>query len=207
MGRAVADCAARHADIAVVATIGRSGPWPDEFDAVVDFSAPGAAAICARICADRRKPLVCGTTGLTHEDEAALREAGSRVAVVRDSNMSAGIHAIRRVLPELARALTGFDCTIVEAHHRAKRDAPSGTARLLARALPCEPPMLSIRAGDIPGEHRVYFAGAGEEIEITHRAFSRAVFAEGALRAVRFALRAAPGLYSMQDVLESGAGG
>ncbi len=195
-------------------------------DVLVDFSAPSASRGWASACARRRVPLVVGTTGLDASGRRAMAEAARRVAVVFAPNMSVGVNALLRALPELVRLLgPAYDLEIVESHHRLKKDAPSGTALALAealaeaagidlareavygrRGLTGERPrrqigVHAVRGGDIVGEHRILFAGPGEAIEVTHRAHSRETFAAGALRAARFVAGARPGLYSMVDVL------
>ncbi len=200
-----------------------------DVDVLVDFSAVSAARGWASACARLRVPFVIGTTGLDAASKKAVTSAARRVAVVSAPNMSVGINALLRALPELVRLLgTGYDIEIVEAHHRLKRDAPSGTALALAEAVAraagvdlereavygrrglsgVRPDrqigLHAVRAGDIVGDHRVLFAGPGESIEVTHRAHSRETFAKGALRAARFAASARPGLYTMVDVLRRG---
>ncbi|MDQ3791352.1 MAG: 4-hydroxy-tetrahydrodipicolinate reductase, partial [Actinomycetota bacterium] len=171
------------------------------------------------------RPAVIGTTGLSDEQLSRVEEAAKNVPIVLAPNMSVGVNLVREMVRELAEKLgTGYDVEIVEAHHRNKVDAPSGTALLLARAAaegrrknledlavygregrsPREEGEIGIhalRGGAVVGEHRVIFLGAGEEVEVTHRALSRRTFANGALRAARFVAGARPGLYSMRDVL------
>lgn len=198
-------------------------------DVLVDFSLPAATVRRLRECAVRRVPMVIGTTGLDARSLRAMRRAARRIAVVQAPNMSVGVNALLQVLPRLARLLgPDYDLEIVEAHHRLKRDAPSGTALALAEAAAralgrdvsrdavygrrgdaCERPrgavgIHAVRAGDIAGEHRVLFGGPGETVEVIHRAGSRQTFARGALRAARFAASARPGLYGMADVLGAG---
>jgi 4-hydroxy-tetrahydrodipicolinate reductase len=198
-------------------------------DVLVDFSAVSAARGWAAACSRLRIPFVIGTTGLDAAARKAVKAAARRVAVVSAPNMSVGVNALLRALPELVRLLgPAYDLEIVEAHHRLKRDAPSGTALALAEAVAraagvdlgreavygrrgltgVRPDrqigLHAVRAGDIVGDHRVLFAGPGESIEVTHRAHSRETFATGALRAARFAAGARPGLYSMVDVLRHG---
>jgi len=191
----------------------------------VDFSAAIAVAAHARACAAAGVPLLIGTTGLDADCQAAVHQAAKDVAVLLAPNTSVGVG----VLAELARMAgaalpASFDVEIHEAHHRTKRDAPSGTAlklgeiiaqargRTLAEvavydrhgAQPGAPGSIGfsvVRAGDIVGEHTVVFAGAGERLEITHRASDRDVFARGALLAAEWLAGRSPGLYSMRDVL------
>ena len=189
-----------------------------QIDVLIDFSAPEATVDHASACASAGVPMVCGTTGLDAAQMAVLRAAAERVAVFHAANMSPGVNAALAVLPALVRALQGYDVEIVEAHHRHKADAPSGTALALARAMAeasggdldgrvrhgregasrreaDEIGIHAIRAGGNPGEHTVILASEGEELRLSHRAFSRAAYAEGALRAARLIVGQPPGWY------------
>jgi 4-hydroxy-tetrahydrodipicolinate reductase len=195
-------------------------------DAVIDFSLPEPTLALLPRCVASGVPLVVGTTGFDSEGLAAIEAAATEVPVVFAPNMSVGVNVTLGLLSLTARALgEDWDVEVVEAHHRAKVDAPSGTALKMGEVVaeawdksldavavygrerrggPRPSGVIgfsSIRAGDIVGEHTVLFAGRGERIEITHRAASRDNFAEGALRAVRFLPGRRPGLYDMQDVL------
>jgi len=187
-------------------------------DVLIDFSVPEGAVDHAAASASANVPVVCGTTGLDTAQMAALRAAARRVAVFHAANMSLGVNAVLAVLPVLVRALQGYDIEIAEAHHRHKADAPSGTAIAMARAAadasgggfaerakygregasrrePEEIGIHAIRAGGNPGEHRVILSSEGEEVCLSHRAFSRASYAEGALRAARLIVDQPPGWY------------
>ncbi len=192
---------------------------------VIDFSSPTATATVVRGAAELGLACVVGTTGLGDDARAAIDEVSSRVAVVAAPNMSLGVQVLAHLLGEALRLLgSDFDVEIVEAHHREKKDAPSGTALRLAdvvtraRDLTAqdlkhgrhgasakrerrEVGMHAVRGGDIVGDHTVILAGDGERIEITHRATSRAVFAAGALRAARWVVGRPAGMYTMADVL------
>jgi 4-hydroxy-tetrahydrodipicolinate reductase len=214
------------ADIGELCGWGRSGVVatedpPDEAEALIEFTVPGATVEHLAY----GKPVVIGTTGLSEEQLARVEEAAMSVPIVLAPNMSVGVSLVREVVRELSGKLgTDYDIEIVEAHHRNKVDAPSGTALLLARAAaegrkndldevavygregraPREEGEIGIhalRGGAVVGEHRVIFYSDGEEVEIAHRALSRRTFATGALRAARFVAGAEPGLYSMRDVL------
>jgi 4-hydroxy-tetrahydrodipicolinate reductase len=192
----------------------------------IDFSLPQAVAAHAEACADAGVPLLVGTTGLDAQSLSRLEACTRRIAVVLAPNTSVGVNVMINLAARAARALdAGFDVEIHEAHHRMKRDAPSGTALALGAAVaeargtslaavgvyaregnigPRPPAAIGfsvVRAGDIVGEHTVLFAGEGERIEITHRAGDRMGFARGALRAARWLIGRAPGLYRMSDVL------
>ena len=194
-------------------------------EVVIDFTSPQASVAHARLCAERGVPLVIGTTGLSEEDQAAIAEAARRVALVLAPNTSVGVNVVFQVAAQLARALgDGYDVDILEAHHRMKKDAPSGTALKLAEvvagalgrgpedftlaragqvgARPArEIGLQALRGGDVVGEHTVYFFGEGERVELTHRATSRDQFARGAVRAARWLVGRPAGLYDMRDVL------
>jgi 4-hydroxy-tetrahydrodipicolinate reductase len=214
------------ADVGELSGWGRSGVLatqdpPDDVEVLIEFTVPDATVEHLAYA----RPVVIGTTGLSEEQLARVEEAAKSVPIVLAPNMSVGVNLLREVVRELSGKLgTGYDVEIVEAHHRNKVDAPSGTALLLARAAaegrgrnldevavfgregraPREEGEIGIhalRGGAVVGEHRVVFYSDGEEIEIAHRALSRRTFAAGALRAARFTAGAEPGLYSMRDVL------
>lgn len=192
-------------------------------DVVLDFSLPQAFAEVVKACEDLSKPLVTGTTGIESKD-VLLAPLARRVAVVSAANMSVGINSLLRLCEGIAADIGGrSDIEIVEAHHRTKKDVPSGTALEMARIMGSragkrvvlgrtggagaradEIVIHSLRVGDVPGTHTVVFSLKGETLEITHTAQSRECFAAGALRAARFVAGARPGLYSMLDVLASG---
>ncbi|HET8708543.1 MAG TPA: 4-hydroxy-tetrahydrodipicolinate reductase [Pseudomonadales bacterium] len=199
----------------------------DKFDVVIDFSAPAATEQHVAICLQHGKKIVVGTTGLTAEQKANLQKAAQNIAVVFSPNYSVGVNVSLKLL-ELAAKTFGdtVDIEIVEAHHRHKVDAPSGTAlrmgEVVADALgrnlkevavygreghtgPRERQTIgfeTIRGGDIVGEHTVMFIGEGERVEVTHIATSRMNFANGAVRAALWVATQAKGLFDMQDVLD-----
>ncbi|MCC6315966.1 MAG: 4-hydroxy-tetrahydrodipicolinate reductase [Thermomicrobiales bacterium] len=187
-------------------------------EALIDFSLPEAVVAHARLCAEYEIPLVCGVTGLTPEQDAALRAAAARTPVYVARNMSVGVGALLAILPDLARLLPGYDIEIVETHHRRKQDAPSGTALALAEALAGPEPdlifgrqgiaprrageigMHAVRGGGNPGEHTIVFSGEGDEVRVSHRAFGRRAYADGALRAAAWLIGQRPGLYGPADL-------
>ena len=215
----------RGADLGELCGAGRSGVAateapPDDAGVLVEFTTPEATV--EHLSYDL--PHVIGTTGLSDEQLAQVEEAAKSVPVVLAPNMSVGVNLLRGVVRDLAAKLEGYDIEVVEAHHRNKKDAPSGTALFLARAAaegressledvavhgregyaPREPGEIGIhalRGGAVVGEHRLVFYSDGEEVEVVHRALSRRTFADGALRAARFAANVEPGLYGMADVL------
>lgn len=174
------------------------------FDVAVDFSLPDAFDAVLASCVARKAGFVSGTTGLHDAQRIAVEEAGRVVPVLWASNFSFGVAVLADAVERAARALPGWDCDIVEAHHAGKRDAPSGTALTLGAAVAgggATPRYASLRAGDIVGEHTVQFTGRGERLEFIHRASSRDVFAHGALQAAQWLAGRAPGQYRMADLL------
>jgi len=195
-------------------------------DVVIDFTSHVGVPATIEIVSKAKKALVVGTTGLTRDEQAALDRAAKQVPIVYAPNMSVGVNLLFQLVGQVAKTLgDAYDVEIVEAHHNQKKDAPSGTARRLAENIAAalgrdlardgvygregivgargsnEIGIHAVRAGDIVGEHTVIFAGPSERIELTHRAHSRDVFARGALRAAKWVVGKAPGLYSMLDVL------
>ena len=193
---------------------------------LIDFTSPEATLEHVRACADHHRPIVVGTTGFSKEEVEEVRKYTDKISCVLAPNMSIGVNLSFKILAEVAQALgDDYDVEIVEAHHRMKKDAPSGTAMKMAQVLSTalnrnldevgvfarkgiigersrkEIGVQTVRAGDIVGEHTVYFAGKGERIEITHRAHSRDTFAAGAVRAALWVSAKKSGMYDMQDVL------
>ena len=143
-----------------------------------------------------------GTTGLGDDARDALHLAATRVPVLWEPNMSLGVHVLTELVRRASTVLAEWDAEIVETHHRAKVDAPSGTALRLAESTGrARVGMHALRGGDVVGDHAVHFLGGGERIELTHRATSRDVFAHGALRAARWIVGRPPGRYALRDVL------
>jgi len=177
-------------------------------DVLVDFTLPDAVEEHLNYVAKYKKALVLGTTGLSEAQKGKVEEVSRVVPVVFTPNMSIGVNVLFSILPEIASRLgPEYSVEIVEAHHKAKKDAPSGTARKMAevitRVTKKEIPAHSIRMGDIFGDHTVIFCGNSERIEIKHQAHSRDLFAVGALKAAKWVSQKPAGLYSMQDVLNS----
>jgi 4-hydroxy-tetrahydrodipicolinate reductase len=195
-------------------------------DVYIDFTAPEAAAPHVVAAAERGAAAVIGTTGLSVEARAAIMHAGARIPIVVAPNFSLGVNLVCGLVEQAARVLGGgFDMEVVEVHHRAKRDAPSGTAIAIAEAMARgrgldyararkyaragdvgprtddEIGVVALRGGDVVGDHTAHFLGPGERVEISHRAASRAVFARGAVRAATWVVGQPPGVYSMRDVL------
>lgn len=203
-----------------------SPEWAERADVMIDFSAP--AGLMQRLPEALRMncALLVGTTGLTDNEKSALAQAARKVPVLVAPNMSIGVNLLFKVAAQVAAALgEEYDIEIVEAHHRFKKDAPSGTALRLAESIagatgrdlardasfgrhgasaerkPGEIGIHAVRAGDIVGDHTVIFSTLGERIELTHRAHTRDTFVRGAIRAARFLAGKPAGMYSMSDVV------
>ncbi len=175
-------------------------------DVFVDFTTPEATETNLDYVARYKKALVLGTTGLNDAQLKKVEEISKVVPVVYSVNMSVGVNVLFTLLPEIAKRLgPDYNIEITEAHHRAKKDAPSGTAKkfgqILADTTKKEIPIHAIRLGDIVGDHTIIFCGNSERIEIKHQAHSRDLFALGALKAAKWVMGKPAGLYSMQDVL------
>lgn len=250
MGRRIVALAMESGDFEIVAGLEASGhelqgqdvgklaqgdqigvPLSDEItckpDVMIDFSLPGGTERWGKYCGENKVPMVVGTTGLGKEQERILKDASKKTAILIASNMSLGVNMLFKLVGMVAQKLgDDYDIEIVEAHHRFKRDAPSGTALTLAQQIATAKQwpwpdcvvhgrdgketrrqdktigMHAVRAGDIVGEHSVMFSTLGETIELRHRAHSRDTFVRGALRAARWVAQKKPGLYNMFDVLE-----
>jgi 4-hydroxy-tetrahydrodipicolinate reductase len=195
-------------------------------DALIDFTRPEGTLAHLAVCRQGKVRMVIGTTGFDDRGRQAVADAAREIAIMQAPNMSVGTNLVFKLIDTAARALAeGYDIEVIEAHHRHKIDAPSGTAlhmgEILAKALgrdlkkhavfgregvtgerdPSTIGFATIRGGDIVGDHTVLFAGTGERVEISVKAGSRATYAEGALRAVRFLADKPSGLFDMQDVL------
>jgi 4-hydroxy-tetrahydrodipicolinate reductase len=193
---------------------------------IIDFTNPEASLGFLRAAAERQTPVVIGTTGFNPEQLAEMKTLADKTPVLFSANMSLGVNLLVSLLGKVAEKLGDeYDVEIIEAHHRFKKDAPSGTALAMAQAIANglrrdldevgingrkgivgersrkEIALLSVRAGDIAGEHTVIFGGIGERLEFIHRAHGRDTFARGAIRAAEWLAQQKPGLYGMQDVL------
>ena len=195
-------------------------------DVLIDFTRPEGTMAHLAVCRELGAKLVIGTTGFSSTQKSEIAEAAQHIAIVMAPNMSVGVNVTLKLLQMAAQAMpTGYDIEIIEAHHRHKVDAPSGTAlkmgEVIADALgrdlkdcavyaregvtgerdPSSIGFATIRGGDIVGDHTVLFAGVGERIEITHKSSSRATYAQGSLRAARYLAAQPTGLFDMFDVL------
>jgi 4-hydroxy-tetrahydrodipicolinate reductase len=194
-------------------------------DVLVDFSTPQASLEHLALAVAAGKAIVLGTTGFSEAETEKIKAAAGKIPVVFSPNMSVGVNLLFKLAAQVAKVLADYDIEILELHHNQKKDAPSGTAVKLAQVIASslgrniedvgvygrhgvigprkkeEIGVLAVRAGDIVGEHTVFFAGPGERIELTHRAHSRDTLASGALVAAKWLARQKSGLYDMQDVL------
>ncbi len=245
MGRALIEASAGRADVELVAAIDREGAEKlgetvapgvvartdlrsalAAADVYIDFTSPAGTRAALSVARELAKPAVVGTTGLSAEDSAELDALAKVAPIVVAANFSLGVNLLLGLVQQAARALgTEWDAEIVETHHRGKRDAPSGTALMIAKAVAAghgsdydavkrhtrdgdvgprprgEIGVSTVRGGDVIGEHTATFFGPAERIEISHRASSRAIFANGALRAAAWVVGKPPGRYDMLAVL------
>jgi len=189
-------------------------------DVMIDFTVAAATLINAKIAAKKGVALVIGTTGFTPEQDAELLDAIKNVPVVKTTNFSVGVNIFWELVRDAASRLGDYDIEVIEAHHRYKKDAPSGTAKTILKVIQEEVGKREemygregmterkneigvhvIRGGDVVGDHTVQFHKNYETIELTHRAYDRAVFARGAVRAAAWVPKAKPGVYTMKEVL------
>jgi 4-hydroxy-tetrahydrodipicolinate reductase len=229
MGIALLACAPEFNNLAVSGAVDAGddlGAALAKCDACIDFSHHSALESVLAECVARRKTLVIGTTGISDAGVAKIREAARSIPIVYSGNYSTGVNTLMWLTRRAAEILgPSFDLEVIETHHRMKKDAPSGTAKMLAETLaevralqynedvrhgrfgdvgartPTEIGMHAIRGGDVVGDHTVIFAALGERVELTHKASSRDIFARGALRAVLWAHGKPAGVYDMGDVL------
>lgn len=194
-------------------------------DVIIDFTTPETSIRNLNIAVKHGKSIVIGTTGFSAEQKKSISQVAKSIRCVLAPNMSIGVNVLFKVAGDVAKILNdAYDIEIIEAHHKFKKDAPSGTATRLSEIVadslgsnidevgvygrkgmterrPKEIGVHTIRAGDIVGEHRVLFGGMGENLELFHRAQSRETFARGSIRAAKWLVNQSPGLYDMQDVL------
>ncbi len=195
------------------------------FDVVIDFTRPEATMNYLTACVAAGKPMVIGTTGFSVAELTEMKAAAQQIPIVFAPNFSVGVNLLLGLVAKAAQVLTDYDIEVIEAHHRYKVDAPSGTALRLGQAaadalgwdldscavygregITGERPaqqigFATVRGGDVVGDHTVLFAGLGERVELTHKASSRLTFAQGAVRAAQWLSQQPAGLYDMQDVL------
>jgi 4-hydroxy-tetrahydrodipicolinate reductase len=206
--------------------IGDPAKIMDEIDGIIDFTIPAATVAFAALAAKHGKVHIIGTTGLSADDEAKIKDAAKTAIIVKSGNMSLGVNLLAALTKRVAKTLDdSFNIEILEMHHNQKVDAPSGTALMLGRSAaqgrgidfdqhsvksrdghtgvrnPGDIGFATLRGGSVVGEHSVIFAGPAERIELVHKAEDRMIFARGALHAALWARGQKPGLYSMADVL------
>jgi 4-hydroxy-tetrahydrodipicolinate reductase len=226
MGRAILAAAESEPGVAISARCEFGDELSDKMrdvDVAIDFTHADATELICATALKKNVPLVIGTTGHSSEQRGKIEEATKRLAVIYSPNFSVGVNALFGLTRKAAELLgDNFDLEIVEMHHRLKKDSPSGTAKRLTEILmdvrgidnvwhgrdgnvgersDTEIGVHAVRGGDVVGDHTVIFAGAGERLELTHRASSRETFARGALLAARWIIGKPARLYSMQDVL------
>jgi 4-hydroxy-tetrahydrodipicolinate reductase len=229
MGKALLDAAKSRSDLTVASTADQGDDLAGAFaacDVYIDFTTPASTRAAAELAASRGLPAVIGTTGLDADADRAIDALAKRAPVIVSANFSLGVNVLLGLAETAARALgPDWDAEVVETHHKLKRDAPSGTALAIARAIAAghgvdydsvkrhardgeigarpagEIGVSAVRGGDVVGEHVAYFFGAAERIELAHRATSRSIFAVGALRAAAWLVGKPPGSYTMQSVL------
>jgi 4-hydroxy-tetrahydrodipicolinate reductase len=229
MGQALIACAGQDSELEISAKVDDGDDFGHALslcDAVIDFTHAPVTPQVAQACAEAGKPLVIGTTGHDDAQRAVIVECSQRIPIVFAPNFSVGVNTLFWLTRKATEILgPAFDLEVVEMHHRLKKDSPSGTARRLAEILAevrdleyakdvrhgregmvgertkTEIGMHAVRGGDVVGDHTVIYANVGERLELTHKASSRDTFANGALRAAKWACLQSPGLYDMQDVL------
>ena len=210
MGSRIIDLAKEDPELEVAAGFDINGNAQlgiEACECLIDFTAPKATMEHLALCEKLKKPIVIGTTGLSEEEKIKIKEAAAHIPVVFSPNMSIGVNLLFRLIAEASKVLgDDYDVNIVEAHHAQKKDAPSGTAKEMARIIKsvkggADVPIDSVREADMVGEHTVTFESGVDLLEITHSAKSRDIFAKGALKAAKFAAGKKSGLFTMKDVL------
>lgn len=211
MGKSIVALAKSDSEIEIAAQcdLGDSiEPAMKDCDVAIDFSQAGAIDEICRAALAHRRAIVIGTTGHSSEQRQTIEKAARSVPIVFASNFSVGVNILFWLTAKASELLgSDFVPEITEAHHKMKKDAPSGTAKTLAevvkraRKIDSQIPIQSLREGEVVGDHTIIFSGPSERLELTHRAASREIFAGGALRAAKWIVGKSPGLYSMQDVL------
>jgi 4-hydroxy-tetrahydrodipicolinate reductase len=210
MGSRIIDLAKEDPELSVAAGFdvdGDAEPGITACECLIDFTTPAAAMKHLALCERLKKPIVIGTTGLSEEEKAKIKEASAHIPVVISANMSTGVNLLFKLIGEASKVLgEEYEVNIVEAHHAEKKDAPSGTAKEMARIIKgvrgdIDIPIDSVREGEIVGEHTITFESDVDILEITHSAKTRDIFAKGALKAAKFAAGKKSGLFTMKDVL------
>lgn len=210
MGSRIIDLAKEDKELQVTGVFdidGKAEVSIENSDCLIDFTAPKATMEHLDICLKLGKPMVIGTTGLSDDEKARIKEASAKIPIVLSPNMSVGVNLLFKLVEDAANVLNGeYAVNILEAHHAEKKDAPSGTAKEMARIVSsirkdADIPIDSIREGEIVGEHTITFESDADLLEITHSAKTRDIFAQGALKAAKFVAGKKSGLYTMKEVL------
>jgi 4-hydroxy-tetrahydrodipicolinate reductase len=209
----------------IISSVGDLEEILTDTDVLIDFTMPGSTLKNLSLAVKHKVSIVIGTTGFSKKQKEEILDASKSIPIVFSPNMSVGVNILFKLVEKVAKKIPDYDIEIVELHHNKKKDSPSGTAAKLAEIAASsigedvnemcvygrhsadaarkkgEIGILSVRAGDIIGDHTVYFVGHGERIELTHRAHSRDAFAAGAIKASKWLATQGPGLYDMADVL------
>jgi 4-hydroxy-tetrahydrodipicolinate reductase len=222
MGSRVVRLLEQHQELQLAGTVDRNDDAAAAIanaQVVIDFAAPATCASVAPLCVKAGAAYIMASTALTPSDEKALADAATHIPLLQAANFSVGVNVLAELVTAAAERLAGFDIEISEIHHKMKRDAPSGTALMLGEAahegrasmrdvmnrsgqrLTDELGYSAVRGGDVSGEHTVFFFGHGERLELTHRATTPDIFANGALTAAAWIVGKPAGRYSMHDVL------
>ena len=210
MGSRILDLAKEDSELKITGEFDIDGDAEAPVEAcecLIDFTAVKATVEHLALCVKHKKAMIIGTTGLSDDELAKIKEASAEIPIVFSPNMSVGVNLLFKLVEEAAKVLgSDYEVNIVEAHHAEKKDAPSGTAKEIARIVKSvkgniDIPIESIREDEIVGEHTIAFESDMDLIEITHSAKTRDIFAQGALKAAKFVAGKKSGLYSMKDVL------
>lgn len=210
MGLRIIDLAKQDPELEVTAGFdvdGNAELGIKDCECLIDFTAPGATMEHLALCEKLKKSIVIGTTGLSEEQRAKIKEASSNIPVLLSPNMSVGVNLLFKLISEASKILgEDYEINIVEAHHTEKKDAPSGTAKEMVKIVKSikgdiDIPVDSVREGEIVGEHTITFESDVDLLEITHSAKTRDIFAKGALKAAKFIAGKKSGLFTMKDVL------
>ncbi len=210
MGSRIIDLAKEDPELEVVAGFdvnGNAEVGITACECLIDFTTPAATMEHLALCEKLKKPIVIGTTGLSEDQKANIKEASDHIPVVISANMSVGVNLLFKLIWEASKVLgEDYEVNIVEAHHTEKKDAPSGTAKEIAKIVKSvkgdiDIPIDSVREGEIVGEHTITFESDVDLLEITHSAKTRDIFANGALKAAKFIVGKKSGLFTMKDVL------
>ncbi|MBR1734649.1 MAG: 4-hydroxy-tetrahydrodipicolinate reductase [Alphaproteobacteria bacterium] len=170
-------------------------------DVLIDFSLPISSMRAVEVAQKFELPFVCGTTGLSEVDFQKLNEFSKKIPIIYASNFSIAVHLMAKLLKQCEIILRDYDITIIDKHHKSKKDAPSGTSIFLSKQLNRKAQMLSVRSGNIPAEMVCDFCGDDDMLTISHRSFGRTVFAKGAIACAKWIIGKKAGIYSMEDFI------